>query len=315
MPKVRFTVAEGKRVQIANAQRQQIENLYKDAYNQISEKMRYKSRNLKSGNNARNVQYLNELADELKDNIKSIDAQTESLIKRNMELASKAVVANNGILLSQMGFSNTIASTAFSYVSKDVVEDLVTGNLYKGRWNLSKAIWGDNTAKLNDIDYIIARGVAEQKSTYDIAKDLEKYVNPSAKKDWEWSKVYPNSKKVVDYNAQRLARTMVSHAYQESFVRTTKDNPFIESYQWLISNSDRVCPLCVSRAEDDSYGLGAGIFPKNQLPLDHPNGMCVYVSVINKPYSQIAKELNNWSNGTGNAKLNKQIDKFVATMD
>ena len=64
-----------------------------------------------------------------------------------------------------------------------------------------------------DIQYIVAQGIASQKSAFDIAKDLEKYVDPSAKKDWAWSKVYPGTKKVVDYNAQRLARTMVSHAY------------------------------------------------------------------------------------------------------
>lgn len=246
--------------------------------------------------------------------METISKQLEDTIQQNMLSVANSVVQDNVDLLRKFGYSDSLLSTAFMYVPQDVVNEVMSGKLYEGKWNLSKSIWKDNALINKDLETIIAKGIAENKSAYDIAKDLEKYVNPSAKKMWDWSKVYPGTRKVIDYNAQRLARTMVSHAYEESFVRTTKNNPFIESYKWVISNSDRVCPLCISRAEDDQYGLGAGIYPKDQLPLDHPNGMCTFEVVITKSYDQIADDLADWANGIGDSGLNSQLDEFARDM-
>jgi hypothetical protein len=311
-----FAVAEGKRNKITKAQQKQIDNLYKDALKQINERMKFiKMRDKANISSVLRQQYLGELTEEIKKNMETIDEQTEKLIMRNMKMASQSVVRSNGVMLSKMGFSDTVSSTAFMHVPKDVVTDLISGKLYDGKWSLSTAIWKDNAVKNHELDYIVAKGIAENKSTYDLAKDLEKYVNPNARKDWDWSKVYPGTRKKIDYNAQRLARTMVSHAYEESFVRTTKSNPFIEAYKWETSNSDRVCQLCTSRAEDDNYGLGAGIFPKDQLPLDHPNGMCTFTTIITKSYDEIADKLSDWAKGNGDSNLNNQITKFVKEMD
>ena len=59
----------------------------------------------------------------------------------------------------------------------------------------------------------------ENCSYYEIAKDLESYVRPNARLPWnlrmaDGKKIY---KKQIDYNAQRLARTLVQHGYQQSF--------------------------------------------------------------------------------------------------
>ncbi|MFR3483130.1 MAG: hypothetical protein ACLTXL_06365 [Clostridia bacterium] len=86
-------------------------------------------------------------------------------------------------------------------------------------------------------------------------------------KPWNWGVVYPGVNRQVDYNAQRLARTAVTHAYQLSLQRSTRDNPFVRGYRWHSSNSGRVCPLC--RKQDGT------VFEKVICPLDHPNGMCV----------------------------------------
>jgi SPP1 gp7 family putative phage head morphogenesis protein len=160
---------------------------------------------------------------------------------------------------------------------------------------LSRSIWNSTSKAKKDINTIIAEGIAQNKSTYDIAKDLEKYVNPSAKKDWAWSKVYPGTNKVVDYNAQRLARTMVSHAYQQAFVRVTKPNPFVTKYRWLASNSNRVCELCNSR--------DGVLFEKDDLPMDHPNGMCTFTAVIDQPMTDIADRIADWALGQPDSEL------------
>ena len=302
-----FQYAEGRRVKITNAQRKQIRQMYR----RVAKEIASTAKQLKGRENISSVlrqAYLDDLLTQVEGNIETLNEELEGTIRSNMLKASTAVVKDNARYLQRIGIGLV---QAYSYVPKDIIEEVVTGKIYKGRWTLSKAIWSDSKKTIADLHTIIAKGIAENKSAYAIAKELEKYVDPSVRKDWSWSKVYPGTKKIIDYSAQRLARTMVSHAYQESFVRTTKYNPFIDSYQWLISNSDRVCPLCIDRATLDQYGLGKGIFPKNALPLDHPNGMCTFSIVRSRSYEQISNDLVNWVTRTGDEQLNKQIDIFA----
>lgn len=307
---IKFAKAEGKRIQITNEQTKQIKSMYKSALKEIEERQNF----LKNKTNISSVMrraYLDDLSKAIKDNMTAIDSATEKMIISNMAEVASAVVQNNKDMLKLLGMPESLVNSSYLYVPKDVVNEVMSGKLYEGKWTLSKAIWGDNEQKLKEIDYIVAKGIAENKSAYDLAKDLETYVNPSAKKEWEWSKVYPGTRKVIDYNAQRLSRTMVSHAYEESFVRTTKNNPFIIGYQWIISNSDRVCPLCIERSENDDYGLGPGIYPKDQLPLDHPNGMCTFEAVMSDDLMTISDQLADWVKGEGDQQLNDEIDKFA----
>lgn len=308
-----FAKAEGRRIEVVDEQRRQIKQIYKSVLSDIESRVTF-LQNRTNVSSILRVQYLSELKQEIMSSMGSVDKQVEDVIKNNMLDVANAVVTDNGTLLKKMGYSDTLASTSFLYVPRDVVNEVALGKLYEGRWSLSKAIWQDNALKNKELETIIAKGIAENKSTYDIAKDLEQYVNPSAKKDWAWSKVYPSTRKVIDYNAQRLARTMVSHAYEESFVRVTKDNPFIEAYKWLPSYSDRMCPLCQSRGEDDRYGLGAGVYPKDSLPLDHPNGMCTFSIVMTKSYEQIADELADWAVGQSSGELGEQLDNFASEL-
>lgn len=85
------------------------------------------------------------------------------------------------------------------------------------------------------------------KSAFDIAKDLEEYVDPKAKKSWDWKKVYPGVSSKIDYSAQRLARTMPAHAYQQSLEATVKNNPFIDGYIWHSGTGKRTCEICRER--------------------------------------------------------------------
>lgn len=295
-----FAIAEGKRIEITQQQMKQIRNMYKDIEKDFKEQIRI----LSNRNNISSVirtQYLKDFSKDLSKQIEFLNSQLESTIKNNMYEVAKAVADDSIKMAEGMGFSGIF--TANYYIPNNVVQKVVSGKLYEGKWNLSKAIWSDNQKKLNDINSVVAKGIASNKSTYEIAKDLERYVNPNARKLWDWSKVYPGTSKKIDYNAQRLARTMVSHAYQESFVESTRENPFIDSYRWLASGGDRMCEICAER--DDK------IFPKDELPLDHPNGMCTFEPVISKSYDQIASDLKAWVNNEGDSGLNDQLDNYA----
>lgn len=300
MEQVRFVNAEGRRVLITAKQAKKIHKMYADISAEIKKKIKYYEKNTSSESGMRLMQ-LRGIAAQTKDRLEGTAREVQKLINDNMLDVAQTVINDNELLLKKMGFDNEFVRGAYSYVPAEAVAEIITGKIYEGRWSLSHAIWDNFALESGDINKIVANGLAANKTTYEIAKDLEKYVNPSAAKEWPWSKVYPGSKKKIDYNAQRLARTMVSHAFQEAFVRATKNNPFVTSYRWLISNSDRVCDLCKSRANQ--------VYKKNELPLDHPNGMCTFEAIIEDSYTDIADNIASWVNSPGGTF--PAIDRFM----
>lgn len=292
--------AEGQRVKISNAQQREIKEMYQNLAKVASDRAEILMLFGTNISDQMRAAYLQDLKKQLEAEVNTISTQLELKLKKNISDVSLAVVEDAQGWIDKVGLN---VGHAYSHVPTDVVQSIMTGRLYKGTWTYSSAIWKDAENISRELDKIVAAGIASNKTTYEIAKDLEKYVDPSARKPWDWSKVYPGTRKVIDYNAQRLARTLVSHAYQESFVRATKNNPFFEAYKWLSSGSDRMCSICAER--------DGKIFPKDGLPLDHPNGMCTFVVVQEKSMKEVAKDLKNWANGTGDKKLNSKIDKFI----
>lgn len=256
------------------------------------------------------LQQLKELQKEINSILNDIGQKVENKIKVNMYNISESIVDINKDFLKDIEVPEDLIKGAFQNIPSETVNRLALGKVYDKNWSLSKAIWGDVEAKKKDINYIIAEGIALNKSTYDIAKDLEKYVNPDAKKEWDWGKVYPGTSKKVDYNAQRLARTMVSHAYQQTFDATVEHNPFVEGVQWNNAHSNRVCKLCQKWATQDLYGLGPGVYPKGKEPRDHPNGMCFLTAVIPESPEDMAKRIKAWVEGEEDSEL----DGFAKTL-
>lgn len=300
MPELRLLNAERARNNITKAQEIYIKKLYRDALNDVKEWSKFLE-GKENVSSAIRRQYLNRMEKEISEEMSKIGTSIEDTIKSNVSSTATAVVKDANSVLNDIGVN---ISTAYSFVPADVVQAITMGKIYAGDWTLSKAIWKQSQKAQKDIHEIIAKGVLENKSSYDIAKELEKYVNPSAVKPWDWSKIYPGTARVVDYNAQRLARTLVSHAYQQSFVRTTKDNPFFLGYRWLTSNSHNVCPICRGYAEDvHDNSLPAGVFPKDELPIDHPNGKCTFSVYTEESTDSMVDALVDWAHGEENAGL------------
>ena len=311
MNTLRFLKAEQTKAKVTNEQLEYIKMMYQN----ISYNFGKKIKSLEGKTNISSIlktQYLHEYQKELADEISKINQKIGNNIKNGIKDVAQAVVDNEvdrAVSYGLLGISGK-----FSNIPTDVVETIVSGQLYQSDWTLSKAIWGMNEKVHKDCQNIVAMGIAANKSVYDVAKALEQYVDPSAKKDYKWSKDYPGSNKVVDYNASRLARTMMSHAYQESFERATEHDPFIQGYKWNTGHNTRVCPYCMAMSTEDKFGLGPGIYPKDKVPLDHPNGQCFLTIVQNKSSEQVADDIANWYKGTGDAEMNAKIDKFAESL-
>lgn len=285
--------AEDVREQLTAEQRTEISMLYRQAYLKARKEI---SKLPPDGTTTQQLERmrLKQLEKQLVDAYKSIGVGLEKLIEKNALTVSEATVMNAALFPESFGLK---IEGMYAFVPKDVIESIFSGKVYGGDWTLSSAIWSGIEKNQSDIMKIVAEGIAQNKGSYDIAKDLEKYVNPSARKDWDWSKVYPGTNKVVDYSAQRLARTIVSHAYQQSLERVCKNNPFVIGYIWEASGLERMCDICEDR--DGQF------FPKGDLPMDHPNGMCTFTATIQEDMNEISDRLGNWVNGADDPGIEK----------
>lgn len=284
-PQISLSSADEIRDKITARQIKQIQNMFL----KLAKEAREKAKKLEGRYNISSIiqrKYLEDLAKELEHQMKADFANLKNNIEQDMRQVSEGVIDCIKEYEESIGMP---ISNAWLSVPVDAIEAVSSGKLYAGNWTLSSRIWGIERKAIKDIHTVIAEGIAANRSAYDIAKDLEKYVDPKAKKDWNWSKVYPGTNRKIDYSAQRLARTMVSHAYQFSFVESTKDNPYIAKYKWISSHDKRVCKICKER--------DGKLFDKDKLPLDHPNGRCTFISVFEKSAMQISDEMAAWVKG------------------
>lgn len=282
-----FKDAEKARDNICAEDQKRIRQLYKDWAKEVGERAEYYGTKTNASAYWQQQQML-VLQKQLEGEAKEIYKQIESGAKESMYLVADKVVGANAAYLTSLGFPKDGVNAALTSVPTQVVNNIVTGQIYDSGWSLSKAIWSDQNKTLSDIYTIVAKGRAMNMSAYDVSKMLEKYVNPSRAKMWNLKmadgvRIY---KKSVDYNAQRLVRTLNQHAYQQSVIQVSKDNPFIGDIIWH-ANGSRVCPLCIDR--DGNH------YKPEDLPMDHPNGMCTMEpnTDVNSTIDQLADWFNS----------------------
>lgn len=281
--------AEQVRTSITTSEAKNIRRAYEQLYQEVTNKVA----NL--GNGALQKQNLMLLQRDLKTRIQTLNEQIKSGVVEDMRTTSQAVVEDTRTFLKQCGFKDSEIHNAFQYVPDQIVRNVLTGNVYGDGWTLSSAIWKHTQRTQGILNSIIGKGVAQGKSAFEVAKDIEKYVNPGMRKQSrKIDFINPRTGRRdtfyfgnVDYNAQRLARTLISHAYQQSFMNVNRNDPFVQDYVWHSAGiHGRTCDVCMER--DGMH------FKKDELPIDHPNGMCTYEAYIPDSMSSIADKIADW---------------------
>lgn len=260
-------------------------------------------------------------------------------VKKELSTLNKLLYLNNKDALKTIGqiaanidatfFINVIdkfnlniskdIKSMFYQVPTDVIAQILTGNIYKDGKSLNARIWTLTDKTQSQIDYMISKGFAQKKSYIEMINDVSAFLNPEARKSWDWKKLYPNLKgKRVDYNAQRLIRTSINHANHETIKGSAKRNPFVEAIHWELSKShdSRQVLLfgedeCDVYAKQNDYGLGKGNFPINEVPSPHPQCLCHQYPEITKSLDQIGLELRNWLDGSTNNNLDEWYEKYA----
>ena len=290
-----FAKAHYDKVKLTKQTSKRVERIYRQSADEIKKKTK-----LIKGTKNEVLQkiYLDNL---LRDINKSHDEMKKILESIVLDAGEKAGTIAVDAGNKAMKLSGLSLKGAYSYVPKQQVELLASGKLYGEKWSLSKAIWKNNLRTKSDVQNMVAKGLAQNKPIKDIADDLVKYIDPAARKPWDWNKVYPGTSEKVDYSAQRLARTMIQHSYQTSLVQSQLYNPFCKGIIWYsVGIHGRTCGLCLDR--------DGQIFPVKDLPLDHPNGLCYFEPALDD-MTDIADRMADWLNGNPDAEIDDYVTK------
>lgn len=313
--------AQDDKMKLANSNRRKLKKIYEDALEDVINKAG-------TARGGFTKAWLNDYKVYLKKKIYDLNNDILNLTTEAVETSSQIAAGVNGAFVGyfndnyQLNIPKELLSDAYN-TNDDVILGIINGGLYKDSRSLSDRIWGYGNQNLEDIQYIINKGMVEQKSYLDIIKDLEKYVDPNARKDWKFNKVYPNlGNKTVDYNAQRLLRTSVNHSFYFTNIANYKKNPYVDAVHWELSlqHYERQVKvfgedICDEYARQNRYGLGTGNFPKDEVPVPHPSCMCFQTAVINKSLDEIANELSKWMNGGGNSTLDNWFKEKNSNLD
>lgn len=190
----------------------------------------------------------------------------------------------------------------FDKVPAKATKKVLAGAMYADKLSMKRRIKRALKKNVKDLKYIAVIALRQGKSYDQILKDLQTYLRVGKQKPLGWINSYPKASTQIDYNVQRIAKTYSSHVFQEAQKESCRRNPFVSGIKWLVSNSHRVCPLCRTRDQV--------VYKIDDVPIDHPNGMCTTIPVLEKELDQIGEELSRWVKGEANPKLDKWYNKY-----
>lgn len=291
-----FLTAHYEKIALTEQTSKRIQLIYKQSAQDIEKKLRNLPMRVPS--DALKKLYFENLLKDINKSSESLNRLIESTIRNSGEQSGLLAIEAGNKAVKSLGLD---IKGAYSYIPRQEVLNIASGKLYGEKWSLSQAIWKSGLRTKSDIQNVVAKGLAENKPIKDIADDLMKYVDPTARKPWDWSKVYPGTAQQVDYNAQRLARTMIQHAFQTSMVQSQQYNPFCQGIIWhSVGIHGRTCEECVER--------DGNVYPVKDLPLDHPNGLCYFEPALDS-MNTVADRLADWVNGNDDPELDTYVSK------
>lgn len=299
--------AQNNKIKLVNRSSRDLKKLYEE----VAEDLLKKTGKTKGFNKV----WLNDYSKVVKKRLKELENDLYIMNKNNMQSSAQIAASTQTSFFEYVEEKFDLEMPKGLYTSlysipEDVVLNLLSGSLYKDGRGLSSRIWAATNKMGEDINYILAKGIAEKKPYLELIKDLEKYVDPAAKKPWNWKTVYPGVNKQVDFNAQRIMRTGINHAFYISSMESNKKNPFVEAVHWELSSQhyERQVKrfgedVCDEYTRQNDYELGEGNFPKNEVPVPHPMCLCIQYAVIYKSMEEIGAEIGDWLAGGDNPIL------------
>lgn len=292
--------ARKKFLKLNKSQEKELLRIYKELANQLS-------RDIASCRTSSQEAYLRKLSGIVQVNINQLNSQLSTMVKANIETSSQiaSTVENfyyksitDNVALSTM-FNSMVLNTSRKTVSK-----LIQGGYYKDGKTLDQRIWNITKSNARDIDTLIKVNVTRGANARTLAKEVDKYVNPL--KRTEAKTIVNGMSSRVSYQAQRLARTSITHAFAETTIENAKTNLFNKGIKWNLSASHSVKMHGKTDVCDDYNGK---IFKTDEVPLQHPNCGC-YLEEVMEDMDKVIEELKAWTRGGPNPKLDKWYEEY-----
>lgn len=244
---------------------------------------------------------LSAMADQLDILSRGIAADVEEVILDGANMAAsigtRGQVNATRALLS--GYTPELIQRSISMFAT-VPRDAVAATLahsYRGKV-FADSIWEIEEGMRRMLSQTVAKGIAQGKSAFDIAKDIEPYLRMDSA---SWARYKRETDEIVkgvrmrrsriSYEATRLARTEINHAYREANYMAAERAPWVKGVRWRLSGSHRIYDICDIWAYRDRFGLGRGIYPPMETPRDHPNGLCYTTNEL-VPISELPQILD-----------------------
>ena len=147
------------------------------SYNKWAREVREQAKQLQRSGDVSSITRARDLATlyyQLRNSSKQLTAEINGSINTNANIIADATVAVNKRWLTSLGFNTSNADFRFAASKEYAIRNIMSGNIYSSGFSLSTRIWMSTDGNMKDIYTIIAKGVAEDKSIYQIAKDIEK---------------------------------------------------------------------------------------------------------------------------------------------
>ncbi|WP_271810558.1 phage minor head protein [Clostridium beijerinckii] len=280
-------------------QEKELFKVYNDAGNRLIDKILQMTDSRTKNHEIERYKIIAQYKTELYNNLNTI---IENNIKKSSDI-QKGVQLSFVDIISPDKVTNEALTRTINKVSNDAVKQLIAGNYYKDGKTLSKRLWNITGDNANKIDDIIKDNIAKGANVKELAKELDKYVNPKNRITAKSFKAGMDSNK-ISYQAQRLARTSITHAQTETLIQNAKKNPFCKGLKWNLSASHFARMHGKSDICDDYNGR---VFKPEDLPLQHPNCLCYMTEVI-EDFDKCIETMSDWKRGNKNPDIDEWIN-------
>lgn len=204
---------------------------------------------------------------------------------------------------------------------EEMIQPLIAGEIYKDNIGLSDRLWNVANSSGQRLSEAIQSCLAQGMGSVEMSKVLKEWAKEG---HHTWSKAKIKEKlgegyaracgtQSLDYEALRLARTVINHQSQIASKMAHKINPYIGGLKWRSSHTiGRTCQECIDR--------DGKIFTSEECPLDHPNGLCFLEPVYmidgkEATLEEIADDLASWGRGEENSNTMNKISKYKELHD
>lgn len=298
--KKRILQARNEFIKLNFEQEKELFKIYNDSGNKLIGKILNMTDSRTKTHNIETYKIINEYRTEL---FHSLNKTIENNIYKSSDIQKGVQLSFVDMIAPDVKINEALKRTV-TKVSNDSVKQLIAGEYYKDGKTLSKRIWkltGDNG---NKIDTIIKENIAKGANVRELAKELEKYVNP---KNRITPKTFADGigGDNISYQARRLARTSITHAQTETMIQNAKKNLFCLGLKWNLSASHSTRMHGKSDVCDD---YNSKTFKPEEVPLQHANCLCYFTEVIGD-LDKCIETMKDWKNG----KKNPDIDQWISS--